>query len=173
MLGKCMVTRTLPEGSWVEIDNQKKRLNTELRARAYFYEKRGYIVSAVSGIAETGEPTILPADVANSDLGRCVCDRLLEFTPRSPGGMRQMKLRDWPAYQASGAKSVKSFEANCWMITVDTINTAIVITTRPSLSLHSEISVEGTTIPRHEDLGAVIRKTLKAAMVLRARPEFS
>jgi hypothetical protein len=74
MLGRCTVTRTLSEGSWIEIDNQKKRLNTELHARAHFYEKRGYIVSAVSGIAETGEPTILPADVANSDLGCCVCD---------------------------------------------------------------------------------------------------
>jgi hypothetical protein len=64
----------LPEGSWVEIADYKKRLNAELRARAYFYEKKGYIVSAVSGIAETGEPTILPPDVADSDLGCCVCD---------------------------------------------------------------------------------------------------
>jgi hypothetical protein len=82
--------------------------------------------------------------------------------------MRDMKLTDWPAYQASGAKSVKSFEANSWMIEVDTINTAIVITARPRLSLYSEISVQGAANPRHEDLGAVIRKTLKAAMVLRA-----
>jgi hypothetical protein len=64
-----MITRVLPEGSWLEIADYKKRLNAELRARAYFYEKRGYIVSAVSGIAEAGEPTILPPDVANSDLG--------------------------------------------------------------------------------------------------------
>jgi hypothetical protein len=82
--------------------------------------------------------------------------------------MRDMKLTDWPAYRASGAKSVESFEANSWMIEVDTINTAIVVTVRPRLSLHSEISVQGTTIPRHEDLGAVIRMSLKAAMALRA-----
>jgi hypothetical protein len=42
-----MITRTLPEGSWVEIANYKKRFNSELRARAYFYEKKGYIVSPV------------------------------------------------------------------------------------------------------------------------------
>ena len=162
-----MVTRTLPEGSWVEIADQKKRLNAELRARAYFYEKKGYIVSAVSGSVETGEPTILPPDVGNSDLGCCVCDRLLEFSPRSPN-LRDMKLTDWPAYRASGAKSVKSFEAASWMITVDTINTAIMVTARPRLSLHSEISVQGSANPRHEDVGAAVRKTLKAAMVLRA-----
>jgi hypothetical protein len=42
-----MITRTLPEGSWVEIANYKKRFNSELRARAYFCEKKGYIVSPV------------------------------------------------------------------------------------------------------------------------------
>jgi hypothetical protein len=163
-----MITRTSPEGSWVEIINHKNLLNAELRARAYFYEKKGYIVSAVSGMAETGHPTILPSDVANSHLGCCVCDHLLEFSPRSPTGMRDLKLTDWPAYRASGAKSVKSFEASCWMIQIDTVNTAIVITTHPRLSLYPEISVQGTALPRHEDVGAVIRKTLKAAMVLRS-----
>jgi hypothetical protein len=64
--GRSVITRTLPEGSWVEIANYRNRLNTELCARAYFYEKKGYIVSAVSGITETGEPTILPPDVSSS-----------------------------------------------------------------------------------------------------------
>lgn len=162
-----MITRTLPEGSWVEIAEQKERLNAELRARAYFYEKKGYIVSAVSGSVETGEPTILPPDVGNADLGCCICDRLLEFDPRSPN-MRYMKVTDWRAYRVSGAKSAKSFEANSWMICVDTINTAIMVTARPRLSLYSEICVQGLAILRHEDVGAVVRKTLKAAMVLRA-----
>jgi hypothetical protein len=51
------------------------------------------------------------------------------------------------------------------MVQVDTINTAIVIITHPRLSLHSEIGVRGTATPRHEDVGAVIRKTLNAGMV--------
>jgi hypothetical protein len=80
--------------------------------------------------------------------------------------MRGMKSTNWAVYRACGAKSVKSFEANSWMIQVDTINTAIVIITGPRLSLHPEIGVQGAAIPRHEDVGAVIGKTLKAAMVL-------
>ena len=163
-----MVARTVPEGSWVEIANKTSRLDTELHARLYFYAKKGFIVSAVSGIAETGEATILPADVSDSDLGRCVCDRLLEFNPESPANMRDHTLRDWPAYQASGAKSAKSFEAESWMIMVDTINTAIIITARPRLTLHAEISVQGSASPMHENVGAAIRKALKGAMVLGA-----
>lgn len=167
MGGDKMTARATPDGSWVEIASRKKRLREELRARAYLYEKVGFIICTVSGIAETGEPTIVPADVANAELGRTVCDHLLCFDPKSPNNMRGMKLTDWPAYQASGAKSVKSFESNSWMIHVATVNTAIDIEAAPRLSLHSEIRVRGVTTPSHEAIGATIRKTLAAAMVLR------
>lgn len=162
-----MIARATQDGSWVEIASRKKRLREELRARAYLYEKVGFIICTVSGLAETGEPTIVPADVENAELGRMVCDHLLCFDPKSPNNMLGMKLTDWPAYQASGAKSVKSFEENSWMIHVTTVNTAIDIEAAPRLSLHSEICVRGVTTPSHEDIGATIRKTLAAGMVLR------
>lgn len=136
-------------------------------ARAYFYEKIGFIICTLSGIAETGTPTIVSPDVANSELGRNVCDHLLCFDPKSPNNMRDMKLTDWPAYQASKTKSVKGFESNSWMIHADTVNTVIVVEAAPRLSLHAEIRVRGVTTPSHEDIGATIRKTLAAAMVLR------
>jgi hypothetical protein len=46
--------RTLPDGSWVEIANYKKRLNTELRARAYFYEKKVTLLARCPGLPKQG-----------------------------------------------------------------------------------------------------------------------
>lgn len=161
------VERVTPDGSWVEIANQKKIVNSELEARAYFYDGVGFIISSVSGIAETGEPTIVPADATNFELGTTICDHLLRFVPRSPNNMRDSKLTDWPTYRASGAKSVKSFQAHSWRILVVTMNTAVLVESRPSLSLHEEIHVGGTANPSHDDIGATVRKTLNAAMALR------
>lgn len=162
-----MVARVTPDGSWVEIANIKERLKSELKARAYFYEKVGFIICTVSGIIKTGEPSIVPPDVANSELGRSVCDHLLCFNPKMPDDVGAMKPTDWQAYQASGAKSVKSFESNSWMIYADTVNTAIVVEAAPRLSRHSEVAVRAVATPSHEDVGAAIRKTLTAAKVLR------
>jgi hypothetical protein len=164
-----MVARVTPDGSWVEIANRKKRLKSELRARAYFYEKIGFIISTVSGIAETGKPTIVPFDATNSELGRSVCDHLLCFDPKSPNDMRGMKQTDWPAFQVSGAKSVSSFESHSWMIHADTVNTVVVVEAAPRLSLHSEIRVRGVATLSHEEIGATIRKALAAARVLREK----
>lgn len=108
-----MVTRVAPNGSWVELADHKKRVNHELRARAYFYDQKGFIVSSVSGISESGEPSILAAHTTDSDLGLCFCDHLLEFNPRDATDSYRgsSKLTDWKAFQVSGAKSVKAFEA--------------------------------------------------------------
>lgn len=163
----ALVARVTPDGSWVEIAKQKEIVNSELEMRAYFYEKVGFIISSVSGIAETGAPTIAPADISNFELGTTICDHLLRYAPRSPDNMRSSKPTDWLAYRASGAKSVRNFQEHSWRIRVSTMNTAVLVESSPSLSLHSEIYVGGIATASHETIGTTVRKALNAAMALR------
>jgi hypothetical protein len=159
--------RVFAKGSMVEISDRKAAVRSELQARLYLYDNRMLIVCSVSGISEIGEPSVLPLDVSDEDFGRCVCDHLLRFKPKSPENMRNHKLSDWSAYRASRAKSVRRFEEKSWMVRVVTINTAISIFTSPRNSLWREIHAHGYASPMHEKLGSTIRRTLRAAAVLR------
>lgn len=159
--------RVRADVSYVEISNRKKALGCELRMRLYLYDHKFLIITSVSGIAETGEPTVLPVDASNDDLGRSVCDHLLKFKPKSPSNMRDRKASDWGAYRASRAKSVRKFEEKLWMVRVETINSTLSILTSPRNTLWREIHAHGFSSPVHETLGSTIRRTLRAAMVLR------
>jgi hypothetical protein len=161
------VPRVIPEGSWVELAKRKKEIRHELRARLYLYQEK-LILCPVAGIAEVGEPTIVQADIASSDLGLLICDHLLQFRPQTPHLERARKASDWEAYQVSGAKSVRAFKENAWFVHVETKNTAILANAGPFNSLHGEITVQGTAgFGPHEEIGAVVMRALKAASVLR------
>jgi hypothetical protein len=151
----------------VELGKQRKKLGCELKARFYLYNNAKFIVCSVAGISETGEPTVLPLDVSDSDLGRCVCDHLLQFNPKSPEYRRGEKRSDWPAYEISGAKSMRRFEEKSLMVRFETINLVIRIDAAPRNSLWREISAHGVEHPDHEKLGRTIRRTIKAARILR------
>jgi hypothetical protein len=165
----AVIHRVIPEGSYVEVAARKKRLRCDLRARFYFSdEKRRFIISTVSGIAETGDPTVLPEDVSDDELGRVVCDHLLAFDPKTPASPPGNKT-DWPAYRASGARSVTSFESHSWQVLVETVGDSIRVNAAPLKTLHHEISVEGIARPDHASLGAAIRRALAGAVALRER----
>ncbi|PZO48541.1 MAG: hypothetical protein DCF16_16175 [Alphaproteobacteria bacterium] len=133
-----------------------------------YEEKQRIIVSSVSGIAETGAPTVLALDVSNDELGRVVCDHLLAFEPETPANLPSNKT-EWPAFIASGARSVSGFESHSWQVLVETVGDCIRINARPLKSLHHEISVEGIERPHHANLGAVIRRVLAGALALREK----
>lgn len=164
-----MFDRVLPSGSYVEIASRKKQLSCDLRASLYLYEKgQRIIVSSISGIAETGSPTVLPDDVSNDELGRTVCDHLLEFDPKSPAVIGS-KVTEWPAFVASGARSATGFESRSWYVYVRTAGDSIQVKAQPRKSLHDEISVAGVARPDHASLGAAIRRALAGAMALREK----
>jgi hypothetical protein len=160
-------TRVLPQASYVELSHRKAVIQHELRARLYLYDDVKLIVCSVAGISETGNPTVLPLDVSDSDLGCCICDHLLEFDPKSPTDMRSHKKSDWGAYRVSGAKSMRRFEEKSWMALIATVNSVIVINAFPRNSLWPEINAYGSSSPLHDKLGRTVRRTLRAAMVLR------
>ena len=101
--GVRLPKQALPQASYVEISDRKAIIRHELRAHLYLYDNAKFIVCSVAGISETGDPTVLPLDVSDSDLGCCICAHLLEFDPKSPSDMRSHKKSDWGAYRVSGA----------------------------------------------------------------------
>lgn len=159
--------RVLPTASYVEVPARRTVIGSELRARLYLHEDRQLLISSVNGIAETGPVTVLATDVDDETLGRTICDHLLAFRPRSPDNMRDQKLTDWPAYKASGAKSVKRFEENAWMVFVDTVNSTVRFEASPYRSHHQAVFAAGRAGLDHADIGATLKRVLTAAEALR------
>ncbi len=161
------VKRVAPDWSHVELTGRKREVGRELKARVYLYDDAKLIVTSCSGIAESGTPTVFPLDVGNSELGLCICDHLLSFTPESPNNMRDRKMTDWPAYKASGAKSVRSFQEKTWLMSVSTINLVIRMEAGPINSLWPEIEAQGICNPVHEKMGEIVQRTFRGAKAMR------
>ncbi len=98
----------------------------ELRVAIYAYGEKCFLISATTGINEAGEPIKLAFTATDSDLGHAIYDQLLEcyahFVDPADGS-----LRNWAVFAASGAKTGKAFESECIYVTVETINTALVV----------------------------------------------
>lgn len=161
------VPRAIPEGSWVELTKRKKEIGLELKTRLYLYRGK-LILCPVAGTVEVGDPTVVQADIERGDLGRLICDNLLQFRPQTPRLDRSRKLTDWNAYQVSGAKSGRSFQENAWVAHVETMNTAILVNAGPYNTFHEELTVQGTAgFGPHEAIGDVVKRALNAASILR------
>jgi hypothetical protein len=161
-----------PGSSLLAIARRRAAIGGELSAHIYRYADSTFIVTSImsvpgSIVLETGEPTVLPFEAADADLGRIVCRHLLEHDARRPPNLRDHKTTDWSAFQASGDSSVSGFEGKSSRVTVETINLVLNIEAAPVRSLHAEISVKGVAQPLHNELGATIRRTLMAADALR------
>jgi hypothetical protein len=152
-----------------EIADTKKKLKCELRAAVYFYDESKFIVCAVAGNTEDGEPAVLDESVSNEELGLVVCDALLAHRRENPKPGASGHLADWPAYQVSGAKSGKAFESNSWYVQVRTINTAIRLAARPRVSANEKLNAaatisEGTV---HVGIGQALRQAIEGARAMR------
>lgn len=161
--------RVAPERSTREITDAKKRLRSELRAAAYFYNDEKFIVCSIANITEYGEPIVLEANASEQQLGVALCDKLLQYQANDNRKQSKSKLEDWAAFKASGAKSGRAFEQNSIYVYVTTINTAINIDAAPRVSNEQDLQARcvvsnGRT---HSEIGMALRKAIKAAMVLR------
>jgi hypothetical protein len=159
--------------SRLAIHRKRTALGGELQATVYCYAARCFLVSSIrcppgTGLSlETGDPSVLPFDATNADLGRAVCEHLLRHDPREVPNLRDHKLTDWPVYKASRAKSGKSFESQSSRVGVATINLIIRLEAAPVRSADPNLCVKGSSNPVHEELGAAIRKVLNASDALR------
>jgi hypothetical protein len=164
-----MVDRVIADASFREILDRKKRVGRDLHARAYFFDQKSeFIISAVSGGYEIGSPTILPETATDEELGRIVCDHLLRFDTNTPSGLNLRKITEWPAFVASGARSVTSFQSHSWGFSIDTIgDNSVRVDVSPLKTLQPEITVSGNARPKHVDVGSDAKRALAGAIALR------
>ncbi|MZR62650.1 hypothetical protein [Alcanivorax sp. DP30] len=161
--------RVLPDQSTREITDAKARLGTELRAALYLYNEDKFIVCSIAGISEFGDPVVLDANATDEALGLALCDKLLAFRMKNDQGLSKLKLDDWSAYKASGAKTGKAFEKKCIYVYVRTVNSAINIEAAPRISNEKELKAlcSISNGRKHSEIGAAVRKAIGAATLLR------
>ena len=169
LFGKQEKERVLPGHSTRELTDAKKRCKCELCAAIYLYEDSVFILSAIAGHSEFGEPVVLDVDVSDEALGETVCDKLIEHEPEPRGERPTHPIRDWEVFKASGARSGRGFEERSFYGYVQTINTAIRIDVTPRKTNHPEISVScGLSNGQpHSSIGAAVRRAFEAAKILR------
>ena len=74
---------------------------------------------------EQDDPVSMPWDVPNERLGQSVWEALL-LLRHTPGvNLRSQKKADWPAYRASGCKSVRAFEEEFVRVSVRGLSTIL------------------------------------------------
>ena len=161
-----------PGSSLLAIKRQRAATGCELRANVYRHAERRFLATSImsvpgSIIMETGEPSILPIEASDEDIGRTICEHLLRHDARLPPNQRDAKLRDWAVFQASGERSVSGFEDKSSRVTIETVNLVLSLEATPVRSLHPAICVKGVARPHHAELGAMVRKTLQASDALR------
>jgi hypothetical protein len=161
--------RVLVNQSTREIADKRKELNSELRASLYLYDDSKFIICTIAGNTEYGEPIVLDLNISDDELGKSICDKLLEFNPKNIARHTETKLSDWEAYNASGAKTGKAFENKSFYVYIRTINSAITIEARPRVTNEKDLSVLCTVSSGrlHVDIGAATRKAINAAKLLR------
>ena len=135
-------------------------------ARLYEFENR-YFVSTVRWIAEIGKPTILSVDSTDEVLGEAVLRHLAEFDP-SGLEIKNRKASDWPAYVASGAKSMRAFERELWHCDLQRSGHTFEVWARPRRTLKEGLSAHCSSRCHDPSLvGDAVRVAIKAAKAMR------
>ncbi|MHA7000257.1 hypothetical protein [Aeromonas schubertii] len=161
--------RALSDQSTRELIDTKKRLGVELRASLYLYDDVKFIVCSIAGIAEYGVPTVLDMNTSDESLGLALCEKLLDFKPNNERNLTNLKLDDWAAYKASGAKTGKAFEQKSIYAHIITVNSAIEIEAAPRITNEKELKAlcSISNGRKHSEIGTAIRKAINAAILLR------
>jgi hypothetical protein len=160
-------TPSPPNHSLQDLTGHRTDVGGEIKAHLYLYNQR-FIISSVAAIAEYGPVTTIPFDAPDREIGSAACNHLVRFVPDLPPNLRDQTSEDWQAYQASGARSVKQFNAGAWRVSISTLNMALCLEAQPVWAQVSSLFA-GSAIglaTRHAGIGAAIRRVLKAAAVL-------
>ena len=144
----------------------------EAKARLYDYSNR-YFICTVSGISETRSITVLDAECDNDVVGSSILEHLAEYSFKEIHKADD-KLTDWPAFRASGAKSVKAFEKDLWQVHIAVMNSAVMFDAQPRKSNDPHDLFASTSANRNlpDMIGAALRSALSAAKLLREHGGF-
>ena len=161
--------RVIANQSTREIADTRLRLKSELRACLYLYDDAKFIICAIAGVTEHGEPSVLDKSVSDDELGKIICDKLLEYNPKNIARHTEHNLSNWKAYIASGAKSGKAFEKKSYYVYIRTNNSEISIEAKPRITNERNLSAHysASSGNLHIEIGAATRKAINAAQLLR------
>jgi hypothetical protein len=141
----------------------------ELRVAIYAYGQECFLISATTGITEAGDPIKLPFVASDSDLGHAIYDQLLECYAHFID-TADASLKNWAVFVASGAKTGKAFESRCTYVTVETVNTALVIeASRRSPPSATYVGRQHSITCDPEILGATVKKLVSTLRLLDSR----
>src|SRR5262245_59862860 len=136
-------------------------------ARLYAYEGNLYICR-VRWISEVGIPEVFPETVDDEILGNAVLAHLDAFDP-SEFDIRNVKRTDWPAFKASGAKSVKAFERQAWFCDASQRGSNFEVSAGPCFTLKEDLTAQASVSPADpQNVATAIRDALGGARVMRA-----
>jgi hypothetical protein len=164
--------RVLPLKSVRELTDYREAIGAELTAHVYFVPGKMIIVAPVNGtqglFVEDREVTELPEAVSDDDLGQCICDNLLWNVSDVSQDLRNRKAENWPAYVASGLKTVREFERKAIQVTVQTKNSALVLQAEPRRHPDNSRYVGATTAlaASHDEIGAEVRRVVQGVNIL-------
>ncbi|GEM_PF-5725313 len=158
---------TIEQTFYILAARKRRDVGRDTQARLYLHDGKRLIVTAVAGISDTGPVAILDIGSPDREIGACVREHLLRFSPDSPSDMRDHKAADWAAFKASKERSVKGFEERCFMVIVQGGSSSATIDAFPRKGLHPGFSVHATERYDETELGAAIRRTLAGAQALR------
>jgi hypothetical protein len=155
-----------PKGIITPLQKRRYDIGAELKARAYLHDRSGFIISAVAGIAEAGDVTVLPHDCTDQALGEAIWAHLLQYEVKTPH-IADRKAIDWAAFKASGERSVRKFQASCYLMRIETLNQAVLLNARPHESLKPTLSMAAMANHDRPAIGKAVRECFAGARVLR------
>jgi hypothetical protein len=169
-----LATRVVAGRSGWEIVRLREHFGHELMAHVYFHGGVNVLAAAATGTpgnlhAEFDAPIVEAEPVDEERLGEMALQALLAFRSEPVLSLADHKRTDWTTYKASGAKSVKAFEASSVTVQLRTEFTMIRLEAGVSSLGLGTFAVRGYAplAVEHDELGRLLRKLVLGAHALR------
>ena len=166
--------RVSPGRSDREVVAVRDHVGHEIGSTLYFFAQRRVLAASLTGtpgnvVAELSNPLVESEPVSNERLGYVAFQSLLSYRSEPVPNLRDFKRTDWVTYRASGAKSVRAFEASSTRVSIATDRDDLRIEAQHQLTDESCFSVRGSVgiDAEHEELGALLRKLVAEARAAR------
>ncbi len=113
---------------------------------------------------ENDSPIVLNAPFTAEDLGRAVAQAMGK-TDRRAWNARDAKLTDWPAFKASGERSIRKFEGSFIEISIQSANASnlvVIVTGNPEKDAVLQVTSTMSTSVVPAELGARVLRVYEA-----------
>lgn len=165
--------RVVADRSGREIADLQAHYGHEIRSTVYFYNQQLVIAASLTGspgniCAELTEPVVANEPVDDDRLGYMALHALLSYRSEKVPSLRDHKRRDWLTFKASGAKSLKAFNAATVAVSIETVYGSLRLEAAPLVADDSVFAVRAWApiSVTHFELGRLLRKLVTGANAL-------